>query len=208
MHRSRRSAILMLRPLPYGGPVMSSVGHLALVNIERGGMNLMLRKTGLLLITIALCFASSAYAQKRGASTPEERRRAVEMVTFLEKNPLLKEAKDYRAALLYFLAEVPDISVKLCSNVLGESKRIKGDYESELIGQLAFSQAKFIIENPDKAKDDSAVYLSGVEGVLRTWEAIKAKKPKAKFPLMEELLQKQQAGSLAEYVKTNMAGCK
>ena len=130
------------------------------------------------------------------------------MATFLEKNPLAKEAKDYRAALLYFLAEVPDISVKLCSNVLGESKRVKGDYESELIGQLAFSQAKFIIENPDKAKDDSAVYLAGVEGVLQTWEAIKASKPKAKFALMDELLQKREAGTLAEHVKTGMSGCK
>lgn len=168
----------------------------------------MLSRTTLLLVTIALCFVSSVYAQKRGPSTPDERKRAVEMATFLEKNPLAKEAKDYRAALLYFLAEVPDISVKLCSNVLGESKRLKGDYESELIGQLAFSQAKFMIENPDKAKVDHAVYLAGVEGVLRTWEAIKTSKPKAKFLLMDELLQKRQDGGLAEYVKANMTGCK
>lgn len=167
----------------------------------------MLKKASLLFV-VALACTSSAYAQKRGPSTPEERKRAVEMASFLEKNPLAKEAKDYRAALLYFLAEVPDISVKLCSNVLGEPKRIKGDYESELIGQLAFSQAKFIIENPDKAKDDYAVYLAGVEGVLRAWEAIKSSKPKAKFPLLDELLQKQQAGSLADQVKANMSGCK
>ncbi len=87
-------------------------------------------------------------------------------------------------------------------------KRIKGDYEAELVGQLAYSQAKFIIENPDKAQDDAAVYLAGVEGVLRTWQAIKAAKPKAKFKLMDELLEKQQAGTLAEYVKANMSGCK
>lgn len=170
----------------------------------------MLKKTSLLTILLmSLCFASSAYAQnKRGPSTPEERKRAVEMTTFLETKPLAKEAKDYRAALLYFLTEVPDIAVTLCTDVLGESKRIKGDYESELVGQLAYSQAKFVIENPDKAQDDAAVYLAGVEGVLRTWEAIKAAKPKAKFPLMDELLQKRQAGALAEYVKAGMKGCK
>lgn len=169
----------------------------------------MLKKTSLFIVAfILLSCASSAYAQKRGASTPEERKRAVEMATFLEKNPLAKEAKDYRAALLFFLAEVPDIAIKLCSNVLGESKRIKGDYEAELVGQLAYSQGKFIIENPDKAQDDGAVYLAGVEGVLRTWQAIKAAKPKAKFKLMDELLEKQQAGTLTEYVKANMSGCK
>lgn len=171
----------------------------------------MLKKTSLIAFTLALlcCAASSSIAQnKRGPSTPEERKRAVEMTTFLETNPLAKEAKDYRAALLFFLADVPDITVKLCTNILGESKRIKGDYESELVGQLAFSQAKFIIENPDKAQDDGAVYLAGVEGALRTWQAIKTAKPKAKFPLMDELLQKQQAGTLAEYVQAGMKGCK
>ena len=172
-------------------------------------MNLMSTKTSLLALGLALAFSvPAALAQKRGPSTAEERKRAVEMATFLETNPLAKEAKNYRAALLYFLAEVPDISIKLCSNVLGESKRIKGDYESELVGQLAYSQAKFIIENPDKAQDDAAVYLAGVEGVLRTWQSIKAAKPKAKFPLIDELLQKQQAGTLAGHVRAGMSGCK
>ena len=150
---------------------------------------------------------SGVFTEERPVN-PEERKRAVEMTTFLETTPLAKEAKDYRAALLYFLAEVPDITINLCTNVLGESKRIKGDYEAELVGHLAYSQAKFVIENPDKAQDDAAVYLTGVEGVLRTWQAIKAAKPKAKFALMDELLQKQQAGTLAEHVKGGMSGCK
>jgi len=167
----------------------------------------MLQKS-LILALVFLCCVSAAYAQKRGPSTPEERQKAVAMATFLETNPLAKEAKDIRGALLFFLAEVPDISVTLCTNVLGESKKFKGDYESELVGQLAFSQAKFVIENPEKAKDNAAVYQAGVEGVLRTWQAIKTAKPKAKFPLMDELLEKQQAGSLAEYVQTSMKGCK
>jgi hypothetical protein len=72
------------------------------------------------------------------------------MATFLEEKPLAKEAKDYRAALLFFLAEVPDITVKICTGI----------------------------------------------------------KPKAKFRLMDELLQKQQAGTLAEHVKAGMSGCK
>src|SRR5258705_3787508 len=169
----------------------------------------MLKTKSLLIVGFALiCFAFSASAQKRNPSTPEERTRAVEMATFLETMPLAKDARDYRAKLLFFLAEVPDITVKLCTNVLGESKRVKGDYDSELVGQLAYSQAKFVIEHPDKAQDEAAVYLASVEGVLRTWQAIKTAKPKAKFPLMDELLQKQQAGTLPEYVKSGMSGCK
>ena len=130
------------------------------------------------------------------------------MTTFLETNPFAKEAKDYRASLLYFLAEVPDITVTLCTNIFGEPKQFKGDYDAELTGQTAYSQGKFIVENPDKATDETAVYVAGVEGVLRTWESIKKEKPKAKFKLMDELLEKQKAGTLAEYVKTNSAKCK
>jgi uncharacterized membrane protein YkgB len=169
----------------------------------------MLKKASLLMVLVVACgCAAAAYAQKRGPSTAEERKRAVEMAEFLEKNPLAKESKENRTALLSFLIEVPDISVKLCSTLLGDTKHIEGDYESELTVQLLFSQAKFIIENPDQAKNDHAVYMAGVEGMLRTWEAVKTASPKAKFPLMEELLQKRQSGSLAEHVKTGISSCR
>lgn len=168
----------------------------------------MLKKTVLTVVLALMCCVSSVYAQKRGPSTPEERKRAVEMATFLEKNPLAKEAKEMRGALLLFLTEVPDISVTLCTSVFGESKDFKGDYQAELMGQTAYSQAKFIIEHPDKAQDEAAVQLAGVEGVLRTWQAIKTAKPKAKFPLLDELLAKQQSLTLEEHVKENLQGCK
>lgn len=169
----------------------------------------MLKKMPLFAVALVLlCFVCSAYAQKRGPSTPEERKRAVEMATFLETNPLAKEAKDIRGALLFFLAEVPDITVSLCMDVVGDSKKFKGDYDAELTGQLVYSQAKFIIEHPDKAQDEAAVFLAGVEGVLRTWQAIKTAKPKAKLPLMDELLEKQKAGTLADHVQEGMKNCK
>ena len=173
-------------------------------------MYLMLKKASLIFIAVTfICSAHSTWAQQGAPSTPEQRKQVVEMVTFLETSPLAKEAKGYRMKLFGFLAAVPDISVKLCTNVLGESKRLKGDYSDDLVSfQLMFSQAKFLIENPDKAQDDAAVYLAAVEGVLRTWEAIKVEKPKAKFPLMDELLQKRQAGTLAEHVKAATSGCK
>lgn len=167
----------------------------------------MLTKTSLLVVAVVLvCCVSGANAQR--PSTPEQRKQAVGMATFLETNPLAKEAKDYRSALLFFLTQAPDITVTICPNVLGESKRLKGDYDSELLGQLVFSQGKFVIEHPDKAQDEAAVQLAGVEGVLRTWQAIKAAKPKAKYPLMDELLAKQQAGTLAEHVNAGLGGCK
>ena len=128
------------------------------------------------------------YAMQRGPSTPEERKKMVELITFLENEPLAKEAKERRKEVLIWLAQVPDITVKLCADVLGGMNKINGDYSSELITQQAFSEAKFVIENPDKSKDEYSVYLAGVEGILRTYKAIKKEKPKVKIEAFEELL--------------------
>ena len=59
----------------------------------------------ILVVVICLCFTTATSAQqKRGASTPEERKTAVQMVNSLEKlNPFAKQAKDYRASLFIFL---------------------------------------------------------------------------------------------------------
>ncbi|HZH31704.1 MAG TPA: hypothetical protein VEY11_13155 [Pyrinomonadaceae bacterium] len=159
------------------------------------------------LLLASLC-QSSLSAQERGPSTEQERRRAVELATSLENEPLGKNAKDYRRELFLFLVQVPDINVTLCTNVLGDPKKIKGDYSAEISGQQIFSQARFIIQNPELANDQHQVYLAGVEGTLRAYTALKQAKPKVKIEGFELLLTKQQAGHLSEFVKSAMSGCK
>lgn len=173
----------------------------------------MLKKTAftlaaLLMLTMLCQSPAHAQQQQRGPSTAQERQTAVALATSLENDPLGKKAKDYRSALFVWLAEVPDITVTVCTDMLGDLKKIKGDYSSELIMQMTFAQAKFIIEHPEQAKDDQQVYLAGVEGVLRTYAAIKQAKPKVKIEPFEELLVKQQAGQLAGHVKSAMGKCK
>jgi hypothetical protein len=160
------------------------------------------------LLMLMLLGQSSLNAQKRGPSTEQERQTAVAMATSLENDPLGKKAKDYRRDLFVWLAEVPDITVTICTDVLGDSKKIKGDYSAELSMQQMFSQAKFIIEHPEQAKDDHQVHLASVEGVLRAYAVIKQAKPKVKIEAFEQLLAKQQAGQLGEHVKSAMGKCK
>lgn len=165
--------------------------------------------TLLVVLALALGFAAKAtVAQGRGPSTPEERKRAVEIATLLENDPLNKNAKDLSRELLLWLIQVPDVSVTICTNVLGDYSKIKGDYAPTIATQLTFSEAKFVIEHPDLAKDDHQVYLAGVEGVLKTYENIKKAKPKVKMEPLEQLLVKQQAGQLSDFVKDAMSGCK
>jgi hypothetical protein len=165
----------------------------------------------LLIVALALMsalFVKTAVAQ-RGPSTPEERKRAVEIATLLENDPLNKKAEALSSELMFFIIQAPDIHVHLCLDVIGDYKKNKGDYAPIIISQLTFSQARFVIEHPDQADDRYQEYLAGVEGVLRTYQKIKLAKAKVKMEGMENLLLKQQAGQLGEFVKTAMiAGCK
>lgn len=161
-------------------------------------------------VVLALCAGAAGAQEKRKPSTPEQRRKAVETATLLENDPLNKDAKRLREELLKFLVEAPDIQVTLCTDVLGELSKIKGEYAPIVTGQLAFSTAKFIIEHPEQAGDRDRVFLAGVEGVLSAYRNIRKARPKVKIEQLDELLAKQQAGQLADSVKSAAAaaGCK
>jgi hypothetical protein len=83
----------------------------------------------ILIIAFWLIFLASlkvTFAQSRGPSTPDERKCAVEIATLLENDPLNKDEKALSRELLIWLIEVPDIHVKICTNVFGDYSKIKG----------------------------------------------------------------------------------
>lgn len=96
----------------------------------------MTKKLLIIVIALALGLAvKTTFAQNRGPSTPEERKRAVEIATLLENDPLNKDAKSLSSELLIWLIEVPDIHVTICTNVLGDYSKIKGDYSATITAQ-------------------------------------------------------------------------
>ncbi len=163
----------------------------------------------LLASSLTLLFwLSFAQGQPR-PSTPEERAKVVEIARSLEADPLGDQAKDQREWLVRWLIEVPDIHVKACSSLLGPVMDSKKNYSSELFAQTLASAAAFVITNPEKANDDVAVYTAAVEGSLRAYESILKVKPKAKWPFLDDLLEKRSKGELGEYVREAAAAhCK
>jgi hypothetical protein len=168
-------------------------------------------KRGPLLIAliIACVFSgSSSLAQKRGPSTAAERKRAVEIATLLENDPLNKNAKALSRELLIWLIEIPDITVTICTGMLGDYSKIKGEYAGTITTQLSFGETRFVIEHPEEAKDEYQVYLAGLESALRTYQNIKKAKPRVRLEPLEDLLVTQQAGQLPEFIRNAMPGCK
>jgi len=160
-----------------------------------------LRKAGL-VISIILLTASAGYAQQeRKSSTPEQRAQAVKVAKLLETDPFHKEAKKMREWFTLWLIEVPDITVELCGSYLGPVAGSDKNYSSEIMVQMMFSSAAFMIEHPDQDKDRIAVNHAGVEGALKAYESIVAVKPKAKSDFLDGLVEKRNKGELRAYVE-------
>lgn len=149
------------------------------------------------LLVGALC----ASAQGRGPSTPEERARAVQIAQRLQTDPLAPEVQPEREWLIKWLIEIPDLSVSLCTDFLGDLGDSKSGYPGAIIAAMMASQAAFLIEHPDKMKDRNAEYLAGVEGALKAYEAIRSKDPKLELLKVDSLLELRGNGKLAGYVQ-------
>lgn len=157
---------------------------------------------------VLLGLVVSALAAERGPSTAEERTRFVQATRALEAAPLAEGAQEKRQALLKWVAEVPDIHAKMCTDLLGAAHD-KYRYAQETAIHQVLASAGFVIEHPARARDDAAMYLAGVEGSLRVYEALLKSRPDARSAALDELLAKRRRGELAAHVaRTARQACK
>jgi hypothetical protein len=160
------------------------------------------------LFAAAAVFSTLADAQQRGPSTPEERAHAVQTAKVLQSDPLAPNVQQDREWLLKWLIEVPDISVKMCTTFLGDLGDSKSGNPGAIIATMLASEAAFVIEHPDKAKDVDAAYLAGVDGALHSYEAIHSKDASYRLPHLDDLIQKRDQGKLSDYVHATAKKCK
>ena len=148
-----------------------------------------------LLLSFNLLIAAQNDSQ-RGPSTAEERKRFVEITKKLEQDPLNPELRADRDWALKWLEDIPDITVNMCTPVLGDLGDSGYRYGPQVGAQFGLAMAAFIIEHPDKATDVNAQYLAGVESALR-----------AKSEELDELLARQAQGRLADVVRSRAKAC-
>jgi len=160
-----------------------------------------------ILFLVILFAVSAAGQQKRGPSTPEERAKALQYARDLETNPLGPQAKSEREWFTLWLIEVPDITVKVCPRLLGPEIPDKKKFGTEIFSQLMFSEAAFMIENPDKASDPVSVHSAGVRGALGVYQAILKEHPKARLSALDEIIARRDKGDLQNYVQEAMKYC-
>ena len=163
-------------------------------------------------IAIATLFAGflapqSGRAQTRGNSTPEERTRAVKVAHELEQDPLAKDAKMQREWMIQWIVEIPDITVDVCFDYFGTLPDPPKGHSGEITKQMVLSSAAFMIEHPDKAKDEQAVALMGLLGALKAYQVILKQDAASRWAHLDKLIQMREQGKLDDYVTETRRKC-
>lgn len=154
-----------------------------------------------------LLFLPGAAGAERGPSTPQERTKALRLIRQLETDPLGEKAYDARRWLALWLLDVPDFQVRYCAEVVGGDRSARQRIRPDLLAQIPWSGAAFLIENPKKRDARAEVYTAGLLGALRAYEALLEDRPDQRSPLLDQLLAKRDAGELEAYVAETSQAC-
>jgi hypothetical protein len=145
--------------------------------------------------------------QKHGPSTSEERARAVKVAHALEDAPLVKGAKEDRDWVLQWIVDIPDITVNVCFDYFGKMPDPPRGHSKEIVRQMIISSAAFMIEHPDKAKDEQAIATAGLLGSLKAYQSILKQEADARWPYMDKMVQMRDQGKLDDFVSDTRRKC-
>jgi hypothetical protein len=161
-----------------------------------------------IVAALLMMSAFAASAEKRGPSTPEERRRALVVIKELEAHPMsAKLAKD-REWVFQWLQDIPDVKVGICTGVIGPLLAEKrSDARNAITLQHLLSSAAFQMENPDE-RDGVVIYTAASEGMLRAYENVLKQEPEYRSPFLEDLRAKKSSGALETYVRSGLDQCR
>ncbi|MGO8756594.1 MAG: hypothetical protein ACLQG3_00575 [Terracidiphilus sp.] len=154
--------------------------------------------------TLLIVPVASFAQDRRGPSTSDERRQALDFIHQWQADPLGPQAKDRFGWVLKWFADVPDLTVHVCTIL---DKLPKGDKKDSntIFGGEFMGQAEFVLENLDKKDDRMAEYQAGVEGALHVYELLLQKNSKDRQPYLDDLIQRRDAGTLAQLVRERAA---
>jgi len=163
-----------------------------------------------LFILLSFSILSLCSAQdERAPSTREERQRFFALTRKLEQDPLDKSLYAEKKWAKQWLEDIPDINVNICAPILFGVDFVteQNKYTPQLSYQATFGSAAYIIEHPDKAGDLDAQFLAGVESALKSYSVIVKSEPQAKSKALDDVLEKQKQGKLADFVRSASKSC-
>jgi len=169
------------------------------------------RTIAIAIFVLGFFLVRTARAQQpqheRGPSTAEERARAVKVAHDLENDPLAKDAKENREWVIQWIIDIPDITVNVCDEYFGTLPKPLRGHMREVTNQMVISSAAFMIEHPDKAKDEQAVAMAGLLGSLKSYQSILKQEPDARWPYLDKVIQMRDQSKLDDFVSDTRRKC-
>jgi hypothetical protein len=160
-----------------------------------------------LFLAFAALATGAAFVHADRPSTPRERAKALKLARELEAEPLGARATDSRRWLALWLLEVSDLRVPFCPEVLGADAPTRQRLRTEVLAQITYSGMAWLLENPGHPAAAADIYLAGIQGALRAYEAILRTQPAARSSFLDGLLARRDAGELAAYVAETTKAC-
>jgi hypothetical protein len=158
-------------------------------------------------LVLGLISVRGVRAQQRGPSTPEERARAVKIAHDLEDDPLATESKEQREWVYKWIEDIPDITVNVCDDYFGTLPHSPPGHSLEIAHQMVISSAAYMIEHPDKTKDEQAIALAGLLGAIKAYQAIVKQDSASRWAQMDKLILMREQGKLDDYVADTRRKC-
>lgn len=142
-----------------------------------------------------------------GQDTNPDHQKLIKASHFLEEKPLDKDAKAIRSWAFVWAADTKDVTVIVCG-AGGPFMDKKVKFGGEMMAQYAIAMTAFKLENPNKASDENAAQLAGLESALKVYAILVKDNPKGKADAVDALVAKRDRGELAAYVAAADCGKK
>jgi hypothetical protein len=160
------------------------------------------------LVISAHMVAPTLAQSSRGATTPEEQTRIVQLAAAADKDPIGVMTSPDGRWFEKWADEAPDYQLGPDKGVfwIVSSGAAKADVKRVLRFHHTVSTAAFQVQHhiEDPRKNDAdmeAKTLAGVEGVLRAYETLLAQRPENRTPQMDQALALRSSGGLPAFVK-------
>lgn len=169
------------------------------------------------LLLAVLLGASPAFAQETtlgikapptGSLSAEQLAAVAADIRRLENDPLASDAKQASENLFKWAIESPDVSLSICTGVIGGLSKSESTHHATLLVYFILSSAAYVIENPDHAEDKTKVNIGGLEGVINAYNVIKAQEgDAANDSFIEKLINMKKEEKLEAYVVKGLEKC-
>ena len=151
----------------------------------------------------------AVFAEERGPSTPDERKRALTVIEKLEADPISPDLKTDRDWISKWIFEVPDVQVPICTAIIQPLlDERNSDPRKALQLQQLLAMAALQIKKPEEAKDPIKLQMAGAQGMIRAYANITRRMPMYKSEFMESLRVKEESGTLESFVRQGTAECR